>query len=127
MVSSLVFFSAARGPDGDVTTLAQEVASRLRECRDRAVQSARDEAVVVDVARGLVQSTTGSRPVRVGSNVQIVAMVSDAERPAKGVASIRFFPNGASTGGKLRFEQSGRVAEVAVNWLTGRVTLALSR
>jgi general secretion pathway protein H len=42
-------------------------------------------------------------------------------QPEPGKGAVRFFPDGAATGGRLRFSANGGGWDVDVAWLTGEV------
>ena len=42
---------------------------------------------------------------------------------AEGIGRIRFFPDGASTGGNVELELGEAVWRIEVNWLTGEVSM----
>jgi general secretion pathway protein H len=65
----------------------------------------------------------GVPPFRIAETIGIASETSAGERHGEKVAGIRFFPNGTSTGGKVRLETGRQVYEVRVNWLTGRVVV----
>lgn len=104
-------------------TAAHAVAERLRAARNTAIRRASEEVVLIDVARKLVvDARQAARPVRLSSGVRIDAVSSRSEQATAATFGIRFFPNGASTGGTIRFSEEARSYEVRVNWLTGRVS-----
>jgi len=102
---------------------AHELASRCRTARAAAIRQAESRTVVIDMANRVVTAGQDTPPLRIADTVRIVSETSVAEQQGRTVAGIRFFPNGASTGGKVRLETGRQAYEVRVNWLTGRVTV----
>jgi general secretion pathway protein H len=102
---------------------AHELASRCRAARAAAIRKAESRTVVIDMANRVVTAGTDTPSLRIADAIRIVSETSAAEQRGRKVAGIRFFPNGASTGGKVRLETGWQAYEVRVNWLTGRVVV----
>lgn len=106
---------------GEMHVAARELAAALREARAAAVGGGRAVRFVVDGAAGAYG--TGQQRRAVPRGIEIAAEVPDSRRLSARVAAIDFFPDGASTGGRVVLAQRGGGASVAVavDWLTGRV------
>ena len=87
------------------------------------VASIAGPVVALTVARRQVSAGTDIAPLRIPDTVSVISQTSAAEQRAPSSAGIRFLPNGASTGGKVRLENGRQAYEVRVNWLTGRVVV----
>ena len=104
-------------------TAAHELASRCRAARAAAIRQASERTVSIDIAGRLVTAGGGIPPLRIAETIAVSSETSAAEQRAGGIAGIRFFPNGASSGGKVRLQTGRQAYEVRVNWLTGRVVV----
>lgn len=102
---------------------AHEIASRCRTVRAAAIRQAESRAVVIDIASRVVTGGTDMPSFKIPPTINITFEGSAGERQGQRIAGIRFFPNGASTGGKFRLETGRQAYEVRVNWLTGRVAV----
>lgn len=102
---------------------AHELASRCRAARAAAIRGASDQTVVIDMEKRLVTAGAGVPPLKIADTISVHSDTSAAERRAPNVGGVRFFPNGASTGGKIRLETGRQAYEVRINWLTGRVVV----
>jgi general secretion pathway protein H len=102
---------------------AHELASRCRAARAAAIRQAASRTVVIDMANREVTAGRDVPPFRIADTISITSETSAAGHQGQNVAGIRFFPNGASTGGKVRLETGRQAYEVRVNWLTGRVVV----
>lgn len=102
---------------------AHELASRCRAARAAAIRQAASRTVVIDMANRVVTGGVDMPPLRIADTIGITSETSAAEQQGGKVAGIRFFANGASTGGKVRLETGRQAYEVRVNWLTGRVVV----
>jgi general secretion pathway protein H len=114
---------AARHDSEVLQAAAYELASRCRAARSAAIRNGSDQAIVIDVANRLVTAGADVPPLRISEGIGIVSRTSAMERHSRGAVGIRFFANGASTGGTVRLESGRRSYEVRVNWLTGRVVV----
>jgi len=109
---------------GDVLqATAYELASRCRAARAAAIRGASEQTVVVDMANRVVTAGGNTAPFKIADTVSVSSQTSATEQRAPRIAGIRFFPNGQSTGGKIRLETGRQAYEVRVNWLTGRVAV----
>ena len=102
---------------------AHEIASRCRAVRAAAIRQAESRSVVIDMASRVVTGGTDMPSFRIAQTIGITFEASAGEQRGQRIAGIRFFPNGASTGGKVRLEAERQAYEVRVNWLTGRVVV----
>jgi general secretion pathway protein H len=102
---------------------AHELASRCRAARAAAIRGASDRTVVIDTEKRLVTAGAGVPPLTIADTITVHSETSAAERRGANVGGVRFFPNGASTGGKIRLETGRQAYEVRINWLTGRVVV----
>ena len=56
-------------------------------------------------------------------NVEVKLFTAQSELTDANTGSIRFFPDGGSTGGRITVMANERKYAVDVNWLTGQVTI----
>ncbi|WP_158240749.1 GspH/FimT family pseudopilin [Telmatospirillum siberiense] len=102
---------------------AGELAAGLREARSRAILTNRPVSLVIDLA---------GRRFRVGdkdfvalpSDLPIALLTIRGEVRALREAGIRFEPDGSSSGGRIDLGDDGRRLRIAVDWLTGGVSVA---
>jgi general secretion pathway protein H len=101
---------------------AREIAGVLREARSRAIFLGRDQRVTLDLdARRLIDAR--GRETALPEGLGLALLTATAELEGDGRGAIRFFPDGGSTGGRVRLVQDGREIAVVVDWLTGRVAI----
>ncbi len=94
----------------------------LRNARVMALSTGIEQVVYVDVLRRRIDSV-GRRTLRVPPELGFSAVAAQSEQQDDRSFGIRFFPDGTSTGGELKFSSRGKIYEVHVNWLTGNVTI----
>lgn len=110
--------------DGEMLqSAAYELASRCRAARAGAIRRGSDQTVVIDMANRVVTTGESGPSLRIAEKISVLSETSAMERRSRNVVGIRFFANGASTGGKVRLESGKQAYEVRVNWLTGRVVV----
>ncbi len=107
---------------GQLDAAAQRVAAGLRDTRTRAMATRKPQWFAVDVrAHTFAAPGRDPRDLPAAATVDVTSAAQDAT--PQGVARIRFFPDGSSSGGKVVLSEKGRDVEVAVDWLTGAVTV----
>lgn len=122
LAASTVTLGFSRRPDrNSVSALAAETASLARSTRALAVETGRDAVLVVDLERRTVLSRAAVRPLAIPPDMDLEVIAAMQERAGPGVSGIRFYPDGASTGGTIRLGHSGMSHEVRINWFTGRI------
>ena len=111
-------FTASR-EKSQLTASANELAIALRTTRDLALAESRPETFALDTARRTYSSAGGvARHLGREVDVRLTALDSGARG-----GTIRFFPDGGSTGGALALTLDKRRLDVTVDWLTGRIAI----
>ena len=102
---------------------ARELAAQLRYTRARALATGHSQVVTLDPNTREWQAGE-ARSGRLSRDIAIVATGARNEQQREGVAAVRFFPEGAATGGRFVLSKGRAAWQVDVQWLTGEVTLA---
>jgi general secretion pathway protein H len=129
MVASLVIGAItvayrAPSPGVQLKTVAHVTASRLRDLRAAAMASRGERVATIDTARRVIGFGDARAPLALQRGVAVSVTSADDEITTLARASIRFYPNGGSSGGAIAFRSGRQGYEVRVNWLTGRVSTA---
>ena len=108
---------------GQLEASAQRVAAGLRDTRTRAMASGRPQWFTIDL-REHAWAAPGRDPraFPADANVRVTSAAEEADRA--GIARIRYFPDGSSSGGNVVLGDNRRSVRVDVDWLTGAVTVA---
>ena len=108
---------------GQLEASAQRVAAGLRDTRTRAMATGRPQWFTVDL-RGHAWAAPGRDPhaFPADAGVRMTSAAQDSDEA--GVARIRYFPDGSSSGGNLVLSDDRRSVRVDVDWLTGGVTVS---
>ena len=110
-------------PGAELKAAASEVAAGLREARSRAIARNSEVAFVVDVEARSFHFGATARPRVLAQGLTLSLVTADSEQTGATRGSIRFFPDGASTGGRITLSLGERRYDVAVDWLTGQVSV----
>lgn len=116
VVSSGVTSTALKGS-------ARQLAAGLRKARSEAVAQRRETVLTVDLASHRFQLDGDQRVYRLPRDVAVSFFTTQSEVIGGSNASIRFFPDGGSTGGRITLTARDRKYDVDVNWLTGQVVI----
>lgn len=102
------------------------LAAEMRATRARAVATGIDQSFVIDTQAREWHSGPSTAPAarrhgRLDDALSLGATVAREEQPGPGIAAIRFFADGSSTGGRVVVRRGEAAWRVDVNWLTGAV------
>ena len=101
---------------------AHRLAATLRQARSLAVVRNQTVAVQLDARAGRygIVGEAEALSLPVGSQLSFLDGRGDLERDRR---SIRFFPDGSSSGGTVALDDGTRRFVIAVQWLLGRVSV----
>ena len=106
---------------------AKDVAAQMRFARAVAISSGEAQDVIIDPTGRRWQGAKGrsGKLPDVGEVVFTGALASqfDADEQNEAKGTVRFFADGAATGGRVRMLANGGGWDVDVGWLTGEVKL----
>lgn len=105
---------------------ARELAAQLRYTRAQAIASGESKLFTLD-AKSREWRAGDQRSGELGRDIEIVATGARNEQQREGVAAVRFFPEGAATGGRFVLSHGAAAWQIDVQWLTGEVTLQRAR
>ena len=109
----------------ELKAAARTLAAGLRHTRQQALSDRQPRAFTLDVEARWYQLATDTRVRSLPANLGLKLFTARSELDGEGRGSIRFFPDGSSTGGRITVSrtksQHGARIFVDVDWLTGRV------
>ena len=127
LVAAMVAIGAAamsrQLPGQRLQQSARELAAQLRYTRARALATGESQVFTLD-ANSREWRAGAQRGGQLSRDIAIVATGARNEQQRPGVAAVRFFPEGAATGGRFVLSHGRAAWQVDVQWLTGEVTLA---
>jgi general secretion pathway protein H len=101
---------------------AKELAAQLRYTRAQAIASGESQLFTLD-PDSREWHAGAKREGKLARDIEIVATGARNEQQRPGVAAVRFFPEGAATGGRFTLKHGNAAWQVDVQWLTGEVSL----
>lgn len=109
-------------PGQQLRAAARELAAELRFTRAQAIATGREQSFRIDVDSRRWEAA-GKRSGALPEGIELVAISAREEQPAQREAAVRFFPEGAATGGRFVLRRGDAAWRVDVAWLTGEVTI----
>ena len=111
-----------RAGSGDLKHAARSLASGLRQAQTLAISSRRDAQFTLDLETREFK-VADSDVHKVSDKVDLKLFTAQSEVQNERIGSIRFYPDGSSTGGRITVSSGERKYLVDVDWITGRVTI----
>jgi general secretion pathway protein H len=114
----------ARGASiADLKGSARVLASGLRQAQSTAMATKRDALLTIDLDAREFQLPGEKESRKLPDNIELKLYTAQSEVVSDKRGSIRFYPDGSSTGGRITVASGERKYLVDVEWLTGRVTI----
>ena len=120
-VSASVALVTPSGRSVELKGLAFTIAADLRAVRGEAIRSNRERTYQFDQERRTFAARYATREITLPADVA-AEMVGAAPEMVEGrFGGVRFFPDGSSTGAKIRLLRRGEGYHIEIDWLTGMV------
>jgi general secretion pathway protein H len=124
MAMGLVLSFSGKGASAaDLKASARALAAGLRTAQSTAMTTRRDSLLTVDVDSRLFSFSGEDKPHKLPDGIDLKLYTAQAEVETERKGSIRFYPDGSSTGGRITVSSGERKYLVDVDWLTGRVSI----
>jgi general secretion pathway protein H len=107
----------------DLKASARVLASGLRQAQSMAMATKRDALLTIDLDAREFQMPGEKESRKLPDNIDLKLYTAQSEVVSDKRGSIRFYPDGSSTGGRITVGSGERKYLVDVEWLTGRVTI----
>ncbi len=121
---ALVVPNFSRGLDSvRLQSASREIASSLRYLRGHAVSKNKEAEFNVDVKTNVYRISGRSKVYSIPQAIRLRLITADTEVTGEDSGTIRFYPDGSSSGGRVTLEAGNRRRLVDVNWLTGHVEI----
>ena len=105
-----------------VRAASKDLVAALRYTRGQAIVSGEERKLELDVDKRSYQAP--KRNVQeLPKGLTLKLLTAASERTGSSTGAIRFFPDGSSTGGRVRLISGDHASDVEVAWLTGEVRL----
>ena len=109
------------GGAGDLKASARTIASALKLTRTAAIASRQEVPLTFNLETRTLTLPGDRGPIQLPPKLDVQLYTVEKELLSDKVASIRFYPDGSSTGGRVTVGKDERRFEIDVDWLTGRV------
>jgi general secretion pathway protein H len=112
-----------RASAGDLKAAARTLASGLRTAQSTAMVTRRDALLTVDLESREFTVAGDANVHKLSEKIDLKLFTAQSEVASERRGSIRFYPDGSSTGGRITVSSGERQYLVDVDWLTGRVSI----
>ncbi len=99
---------------------SRDLVAALRYTRGQAIVKGQQTALDLDLQNNTYQAP-GRALVKLPAEMRMTLLTADIEQTSATSGRIRFFPDGASTGGHISVFMGQREWRINVSWLTGQV------
>jgi len=123
-IASLLAASALTGGlDGmRLRSASKQIAAQLRYTRAQAIATGEPQSFTID-PHAHTWEAPKQRHGEIPKQLGIVFTGAREVQPTRGVGAVMFFPDGASTGGRVQLQAKRAAWNIDVAWLTGQVKL----
>ena len=104
-------------------TAARDLVSALRFAKGQALIGHEETTVALDLNDNSYTVSGRDKVFDIPKDIALTVVTAQEELTGEGLASIRFFPDGSSTGGRIKLERNEVLWQIDINWLTGQVEL----
>jgi general secretion pathway protein H len=127
-IGAILYVVLLGGPIGkvgaaDLKAAARALASGLRTAQTTAMATRRDALLTLDMESREYLATGEEQTHKFPDNIDVKLYTAQSEVTSDKRGSIRFYPDGSSTGGRITVASGERKYLVDVDWLTGRVSI----
>jgi general secretion pathway protein H len=109
-------------PGQQLRNASRELAAQLRYTRAQAIVTGKSQPFSIDLRTREWQGPN-RRHGQLPEEISVLATSARIEQTRPDVAVIRFFPEGAATGGRIILSRERAAWQIDVEWLTGEVTV----
>jgi general secretion pathway protein H len=123
VVITVAAVSLTRGlGSAKVRAAGQDLVAALRYTRAQAIVTRKQQALELDVEKRSYVAPRKAE-VRLPDDMELRLLTAAEEQTGATSGRIRFWPDGSSTGGRIKLVHGGRAWDVEIAWLTGEVRL----
>jgi general secretion pathway protein H len=103
--------------------VSADIISALRYARGMALMAHRESVVTFDLDENSYTVDRRSKVYEIPKTIQVKLVTAQSQLTGQKQASIRFFADGSSTGGRVSLKRGENTWQIDINWLTGQVEL----
>jgi general secretion pathway protein H len=83
----------------------------------------KETTVAIDLSDNNYTVSGRDKLYGIPASIDVTVVTAQTELTGEGTASIRFFADGSSTGGRITLERHHAAWKIDINWLTGQIEL----
>jgi general secretion pathway protein H len=103
--------------------VAADIVSALRYARGMALMSRRESTVTFDLDENNYIVDKREKTYEIPKTIKVTLVTAQSQLLGQKQASIRFFADGSSTGGRVSLKRGENIWQIDINWLTGQIEL----
>jgi general secretion pathway protein H len=108
---------------GDLKSSTRLIAAALKRARNDAIVGRKETPLTFDLEARTLAIEGEPKKLQLPVKLELQLYTVQQELATDKVASIRFYPDGSSTGGRVTVGRDEARFEIDVDWLTGRVRI----
>lgn len=121
---SVIGLNLSSGNDAtEIKAAARDIVSALRYARGQALMTHQETTVALDLSDNSYTVSGRDKLYQIPKAIDVTVVTAQTELTGEGTASIRFFGDGSSTGGRITLERGHAAWKIDINWLTGQIEL----
>ena len=121
---SAIGLNVSSGNDAtELQSVARDLVSALRFAKGQALISHEETTLALDLKENTYTVSDRDKVFTIPDTIALTVVTAQDELEGKGLANIRFFPDGSSSGGRIKVERNSSIWQIDINWLTGQVEL----
>ena len=121
---SVIGLNLSSGSDStEIKAAARDIVSALRYAKGQALISHQETTVALDLSDNSYTVSGRDKLYQIPKSIDITVVTAQKELTGEGMANIRFFADGSSTGGRITLERGHTSWKIDINWLTGQIEL----
>lgn len=102
--------------------VSTDIAAAMRHARSRAILERKQKLIWFNTENKTWRSDSGKEG-EIPDEMEFSVLTAESELKSDNEGAIRFYPDGASTGGEVTLKSDGRQWRIMVSWLTGRIRM----
>ena len=104
-------------------TATRELAANLKKTRGLAISRQHEMTLSLNVKNKTYTLDKKSKKLTLSDSSSLSIITARSEQLSENEGRIRFFPDGSSTGGKIKLTHAKKEYLIDVNWLTGNIKI----
>jgi general secretion pathway protein H len=121
---SVIGLNLSSGSDStEIKAAARDIVSALRYARGQALMTHQETTVALDLSDSSYTVSGRDKLYQIPATIDVTVVTAQTELTGEGTASIRFFADGSSTGGRITLKRGHAAWKIDINWLTGQIEL----